>query len=177
MQQVPLFESGLSLSEAKESGYVVWFVGGSNYHEKTMTYTGYAAINQGTGEVVKGKCLPHSIQAAELVAVMVALENTPADQPVAIFSDSGWVVRVVLEWLPLWRERDMQSADGNPVTYAKKLLYLVRLAERRAHPAQIIKVKAHKKGTEEAKWNKEADTKAKQGARPQHLGVSKGQGV
>lgn len=165
MRRVPLFESGLSLAEAKERGYVVWFVDGSNYHEEGVPYTGYAAVNRGTGEVVKGKCLPHSIQAAELVAVTAALENTPADQPLAIFSDSGWVVRAALEWLPLWRERDMQSADGKPVTYAKKLLYLARLAEQRTRPAQIIKVKAHKKGTEEAKWNKEADAKAKQGAK------------
>ncbi|XP_072718425.1 protein NYNRIN-like [Ciconia boyciana] len=165
LRRAPLFESSLSLAEAKERGYVVWFVDGSNYHEEGVPYTGYAAINQGTGEVVKGKCLPHSIQAAELVAVTAALENTPADQLLAIFSDSGWVVRAALEWLPLWRERDMQSADGKPVTYAKKLLYLARLAEQRACPAQIIKVKAHKKGTEEAKWNKEADAKAKQGAK------------
>lgn len=161
----PLFESSLSLAQAKEKGYVVWFVDGSNYHKEGVPYTGYAAVNRATGEVVKGRCLPHSIQAAELVAVTVALENTPADQPLAIFSDSGWVVRVVLEWLPLWRERDMQSADGKPVAYAKKLLYLARLAEQRVRPAQIIKVKAHKKGTEEAKWNKEADAKAKQGAK------------
>ncbi|OPJ70774.1 hypothetical protein AV530_017149 [Patagioenas fasciata monilis] len=98
--------SSLSLAQAKEKGYVVWFVDGSNYHKEG---------------------------AAELVAVTVALENTPADQPLAIFSDSGWV-----------------------------LLYLARLAEQRVRPAQIIKVKAHKKGTEEAKWNKEADAKAKQ---------------
>lgn len=165
LQWAPLFESGLSLAEAKDRGYVVWFVDGSNYHEEGVPYTGYAAVNPGTGEVVKGKCLPHSIQAAELVAVTAALENTPSDQPLAVFSDSGWVVRAALEWLPLWKERDMQSADGKPVTYAKKLLYLARLAEQRAHPAQIIKVKAHKKGTEEAKWNKEADAKAKQGAK------------
>ncbi|KAJ7403867.1 hypothetical protein WISP_148925 [Willisornis vidua] len=164
-RRAPLFESSLSLEEAKQRGYVVWFVDGSNYHEGGVPYTGYAAVNWRTGEVVKGKCLPHSIQAAELVAVMAALENTPADQPLAIFSDSGWVVRVALEWLLLWRERDMQSADGKPVTYAKKLLYLARLAEQRACPAQIIKVKAHKKGTEEAKWNKEADAKAKEGAK------------
>ncbi|GAB0187988.1 protein NYNRIN-like [Grus japonensis] len=165
LRRAPLFESSLSLAEAKEKGYAVWFVDGSNYHEEGVLYTGYAAINHDTGEVVKGKCLPHSIQAAELVAVTAALENTPADQPLAIFSDSGWVVRAVLEWLPLWRERDMQSADGKPVTYAKKLLYLTRLAEQRLQPAQIIKVKAHKKGTEEAKWNREADAKAKQGAK------------
>ncbi|XP_068799027.1 protein NYNRIN-like [Struthio camelus] len=164
-RQPPLFESSINLSEAKARGYVVWFVDGSNYHEEGVPYTGYAAVNRATGEVVKGKCLPHSIQAAELVAVTAALENTPVDQPLAIFSDSGWVVRAALEWLPLWRERDMQSADGKPVTYAKKLLYLAKLAEQRAHPAQIIKVKAHKKGTEEAKWNKEADAKAKQGAK------------
>lgn len=164
-RRVPLFESSISLAEAKDRGYVVWFVDGSNYHEDGVSYTGYAAVNRSTGEVVKGRCLPHSIQAAELVAVTVALENTPADQPLAIFSDSGWVVRAALEWLPLWRERGMQSADGKPVTYAKKLLYLAKLAEQRAQPAQIIKVKAHKKGTEEAKWNKEADAKAKQGAK------------
>lgn len=164
-QRAPLFESSISLVDAKDRGYVVWFVDGSNYHENGVPYTGYAAINRCTGEVIKGKCLPHSIQAAELVAVTVALENTPADQPLAIFSDSGWVVRVALEWLPLWRERDMQSADGKPVTYAKKLQYLAKLAEQRAHPAHIIKVRAHKKGTEEAKWNKEADAKAKQGAK------------
>lgn len=163
--RAPLFESSLSLEEAKQRGYVVWFVDGSNYHKDGVPYTGYAAVNRGTGEVVKGRCLPHSVQAAELVAVMVALEHTPPEQPLAIFSDSGWIVRVALEWLPLWKERDMQSADGKPVTYAKKLLYLARLAEQRACPAQIIKVKAHKKGTEEAKWNKEADTKAKQGAK------------
>lgn len=165
LRRTPLFESSLSLEEALERGYAVWFVDGSNFQEKGVPYTGYAAVNRGTGDVVKGKCLPHSIQAAELVAVTVALENTPTEQPLAIFSDSGWVVRVVLEWLPLWRERDMQSADGKPVTYAKKLLYLARLAEQRVRPAQIVKVKAHKKGTEEARWNKEADAKAKQGAK------------
>lgn len=164
-QRPPLFESSLSLQEAKDRGYVLWFVDGSNYCRDGVAYTGYAAINRGSGQVLKGKCLPHSIQAAELVALMVALENTPADQPLAVFSDSGWVVRMVLQWLPRWRDRDMKCTDGKPVTYAKKLLYLTRLAEQRAQPAQIIKVKAHKKGTEEAKWNKEADAKAKQGAK------------
>ncbi|XP_068023761.1 protein NYNRIN-like [Melanerpes formicivorus] len=164
-QQAPLFESGLSLEEAKDRGYALWFVDGCNYSQDGVSYTGYAALNRASGQVLRGKCLPHSIQAAELVALTVALENTPRDQPLAIFSDSGWVVRMVLRWLPRWRDRDMKCSDGKPVTYAKKLLYLTRLAEQRACPAHIIKVKAHKKGTEEAKWNKEVDAKAKQAAK------------
>ncbi|KQK83084.1 hypothetical protein AAES_63736 [Amazona aestiva] len=47
LRRAPLFESSLSLQEAKDRGYVVWFVDGSNYYEQGVPYTGYAAVNQG----------------------------------------------------------------------------------------------------------------------------------
>ncbi|KAG6938825.1 hypothetical protein G0U57_004473, partial [Chelydra serpentina] len=68
-------------------------------------------------------CIPHSAQAAEIVALATALENTPVDNRVVIFTDSERVLRIVVERTPQWKKRGTRSAD-KPTAHAGKLSYL-----------------------------------------------------
>lgn len=86
-----LFKGGSKFSEQMLTDFdFIWFVDGSYYLEGTPN-TRFAAVNMGLrGEImrlVKGKCLPHSPQAAKVVAVIVALENTPENKTRLICSD------------------------------------------------------------------------------------------
>ncbi|KAG6924667.1 hypothetical protein G0U57_016806 [Chelydra serpentina] len=87
-------------------------------------------------------------QAAEIVALTVALENMPTDETVAIFSVSKWVLRAIVDWMPQWQKRGMKSADGKYIAHAEKLIYLWELAQQRTQPVLMGKVKAHKKNVE-----------------------------
>ncbi|KAG6940314.1 hypothetical protein G0U57_017452 [Chelydra serpentina] len=92
---------------------------------------GYVAVRISDEKVFKGQCLPQSVQAAKMVAVIVALENMPRDEAVAIFTDSDWVLRAAIDWIPLLGEEGYEIREGKPISYAEKLIYLWGLAQQR----------------------------------------------
>nr|XP_023959397.1 ribonuclease H-like [Chrysemys picta bellii] len=83
---------------------------------------GYAAVRISDEKVFKGQCLPHSAQAPEIVVVTVALENMPTDETESIFTDSEWVLRAIIDWMPQWQKRGMKSADSKYIAHAEKLV-------------------------------------------------------
>ncbi|XP_029769116.1 uncharacterized protein LOC115271348 [Terrapene carolina triunguis] len=137
--------------------------GGEGFYEEGKALTRYAAVRIADEKVFKEQCVAHSAQAAEIV--VVALENMPADETVAIFTDSEWVLRAIVTWMPQWQKRGMKSADGKYIAHAEKLIYLWDLSQQRTQPLFMGKVKAHEKNVEEAQWNKKADEQAKEGAK------------
>lgn len=103
----------------------VWYMDGGSIYVEGVQYTGLATIVVGrtrnVKQVVQGKCHPHSVQAAEVVAVAAALESTPCDYSCVLYSDSKWVIRALLDWPPLWKMCGYLTLDGKPV----KLLNLL----------------------------------------------------
>lgn len=70
-----------------------------------IPHTGYAEIRVGRNgkisKILRGQCTPHSAQAAEIIAIAVALENTLWDETCVIYGDSDWVMRAHIDWLPV----------------------------------------------------------------------------
>lgn len=99
------------------------------------------------------------------MAIAVALEHTDKSQDVAIFTDSEWVRRALLDWLPFWGKQDWKTSNGKPVAHQKKLLYVWKLAEQRKAYTKIGRVQAHQKNqTFSAQYNAQADALANGGA-------------
>ena len=48
----------------------------------------------------------------ELTAVIQALESLKRTVPVAIYSDSSYVVKGMTEWLPNWQKRNWKRSGG-----------------------------------------------------------------
>ena len=48
----------------------------------------------------------------ELTAVIQALESLKRTVPVAIYSDSSYVVKGMTEWLPNWQKRKWKRSGG-----------------------------------------------------------------
>lgn len=136
---------------------------------KTVILAGFAAVKVPTAEVLRGQCTPYSAQAAEIVAIAVALENTPTTQEVAIFPGSDWVLWSLVDWVPEWKKRGMRSTDGKPIVHADKLTYMWALAEAWDTVVHLRKVRSHRKGTEESKWNNWAAKEARRVATERKL--------
>ena len=49
----------------------------------------------------------------ELTAVIQALESLKRSVPVAIYSDSSYVVKGMTEWLPNWQKRNWKRSSGD----------------------------------------------------------------
>lgn len=51
----------------------------------------------------------------ELMAAIVALQNTPTDAPLDIYTDSNYVQKGISEWIGAWKKRNWKKSDGKPV--------------------------------------------------------------
>ncbi|UNU73325.1 DNA polymerase III subunit epsilon [Moraxella nasovis] len=51
----------------------------------------------------------------ELMAAIVALQNTPSDVPLQLWTDSNYVKQGMSEWLDGWKQKNWQKADGKSV--------------------------------------------------------------
>lgn len=88
-----MFHSDLQFSsEVFDNFDFVWFVDESSYHLEGNPYMGFPVTQAAEDGLVicciQRQCVPHSAQAAGVVGVIAALENTPLDQSVVICSDS-----------------------------------------------------------------------------------------
>lgn len=63
----------------------------------------------------------------------------------------------------------MNTSNGKPVVYTNKLLQVWKLTQGRQEHVKLVKVKAHKKGSEKAYWNNKVNSEAKQGAKKEEL--------
>lgn len=51
----------------------------------------------------------------ELLGAIVALEHSPPNLPIQIWTDSSYVQKGITEWLANWKKRGWRKADGKPV--------------------------------------------------------------
>ncbi|CAM4661825.1 unnamed protein product [Lepidochelys kempii] len=82
-----------------------------------------------------------------------------------ICSDSNWVIRAFVEWMPIWTQRKMTSSDGKPAAHSKFLLNAWNITKNRKGKINLYKVNAHWKSQEEvSQLNNHVDKMAKEAA-------------
>ncbi|UTO05630.1 DNA polymerase III subunit epsilon [Moraxella sp. FZLJ2107] len=86
----------------------------------------------------------------ELMAAIVALESTPADTPIQIWTDSGYVKDGITKWIVNWKARGWKKADGKPVLNLELWQRLDNLTQNRHIDWQWIKGHAGHAGNEMA---------------------------
>lgn len=75
------------------------------------------------------------------------------------------MLRSLLEWLPIWKWRNLHTSSGKPIKHFSLLQCLFHLGQGRKEPVRLSKVEAHEhKETPDGTLNK-VDTVAKDGAR------------
>lgn len=73
---------GAILQEDQLSSQWIWFFNGSSYEQGTPQIRCAPVLVNYPNTILKGSCTPHSVQAAEIVAIILALEKTPVDEKV-----------------------------------------------------------------------------------------------
>lgn len=111
-QATSIFTAGLEYTlEELQKLDIIWFTDGSSYYVKRTQYTGYTETQIDANQdhkitwVINGKCNFTSAQAAELMAIIVTIKNTPATATMRIFSHSEWVVQALSDWLLVWQSK------------------------------------------------------------------------
>ncbi|CAM4595275.1 unnamed protein product [Lepidochelys kempii] len=138
-EEIPTIISPFHLEKAKEAARDTWVMDGSSYHQQGSPHTGYAVLQVNTRKVLQGTVVPHSAQAAEIVAIAGALDATDLDLAIMICSDSDWVLRAIC------MARDMRTAHKKSVAHARYLVHAWRLAKSRKGRTFLFKVRAHRK--------------------------------
>lgn len=86
----------------------------------------------------------------ELKAAITALENTPADTPLELWTDSNYVKDGVSKWLANWKQKNWKKADGKPVLNLELWQQLDTLSQNRSISWQWVKGHAGHAGNEMA---------------------------
>ncbi|OOS07300.1 ribonuclease HI / DNA polymerase-3 subunit epsilon [Moraxella cuniculi DSM 21768] len=86
----------------------------------------------------------------ELMAAIVALQNTPQDAPLQLWTDSGYVKDGITKWIANWKSRGWKKADGKPVLNQQLWQQLDTLCQNRSIDWQWIKGHAGHAGNEMA---------------------------
>jgi ribonuclease HI len=78
---------------------------------------GWAALLSAGGreKEISGAQLQTTNNRMELQAVIAALQALTRPTPVRLYTDSQYVRRGILEWLPQWKARGWKTADKKPV--------------------------------------------------------------
>lgn len=86
----------------------------------------------------------------ELMAAIGALERTPADTPLQLWTDSSYVKNGITSWIHAWRAKNWRKADGKPVLNLELWQKLDALAQNRSIDWQWVKGHAGHAGNEMA---------------------------
>lgn len=70
-------------------------------------------------------------QRAELTAIQRALELSPRDREITIYSDSQYAIKCVTEWFPKWRSNGWKSTTGKAVENRDLVERILNLIEER----------------------------------------------
>lgn len=84
-----------------------WVVDGSCYRHEGSIVTGAAALHASTGRKIQNPVHLPSAQAAEIIAVILALENADTTENLAICTDSDWILRSFIDWMVVWKQQDV----------------------------------------------------------------------
>ncbi|MFL1731654.1 DNA polymerase III subunit epsilon [Moraxella oculi] len=86
----------------------------------------------------------------ELMGAITALKRTPADTPIQIWTDSGYVKNGITKWIHGWKKNSWRKADKNPVLNVELWQELDTLTQGRMIDWQWIKGHAGHAGNEMA---------------------------
>ncbi|MFB6349363.1 DNA polymerase III subunit epsilon [Moraxella sp. ZJ142] len=86
----------------------------------------------------------------ELMAAIVALQSTPSDTPLQLWTDSGYVKDGITKWIDGWKARGWRKADGKPVLNQELWQTLDNLCQNRQIDWQWVKGHAGHEGNEMA---------------------------
>ncbi len=86
----------------------------------------------------------------ELMGAISALEHTPHDVPLQLWTDSGYVKNGISEWIHGWKARGWKKADGKPVLNQALWIRLDEAAAGRQIDWQWVKGHAGHAGNEMA---------------------------
>ncbi|STY99495.1 DNA polymerase III subunit epsilon [Moraxella lacunata] len=86
----------------------------------------------------------------ELMGAITALERTPADTPIQIWTDSGYVKNGITQWINGWKAKGWKKADGKAVLNQDLWIRLDNACQRRTIDWQWIKGHAGHVGNEMA---------------------------
>lgn len=143
----------------------MWVVDGSCLRTNGKLSAGAAALHVKTNKEVLRSIDVTSAQAAEIVAIILALENSDPNTDMTICTDSEWVLRALIDWMIVWRERGMNTTNNKPVAHAVLLNHAWNLARQRSGKTYLFKVKAHRKNQAEiSEINNIVDQLAKKAA-------------
>ncbi|XP_067403196.1 ribonuclease H-like [Emydura macquarii macquarii] len=122
-----------------------WATDGSSFYVGGKPLAGYAAIRMKPQQVLQGTVKPASAQLAEIIAIAAAIEQAHKEVMTVITTDSEWVLRALIDWMPIWIQREMKTGDDKPVTHGQHLKYIWDLAIKRPDKIKLCKIKAHSK--------------------------------
>ncbi|KAG6934659.1 hypothetical protein G0U57_016689 [Chelydra serpentina] len=100
----------------------LWVTDGSCQYHQGKPCTGCASLQVTTDVILQGTVTPRSGHVAEIVAAVAAHDAADKETPIMICPDSDWVIQALIDWMPVWINRDMKSADNKPVAYTKYLM-------------------------------------------------------
>lgn len=86
----------------------------------------------------------------ELQAAIVALERTPADTPLQLWTDSSYVQNGISKWITNWKKNNWRKADGKAVLNQELWQRLDALSQNRVIDWQWVKGHAGHHGNEMA---------------------------
>lgn len=86
----------------------------------------------------------------ELMGAIVALENSPAQLPIQIWTDSGYVKNGITQWLSGWKKKGWRKADGKAVLNVDLWQRLDTASQHRQIDWQWVKGHAGHDGNEYA---------------------------
>lgn len=86
----------------------------------------------------------------ELMGAITALERTPADTPIQIWTDSSYVQKGISEWIHGWKARGWKKSDGKAVLNQDLWQRLDTLSQNRCIDWQWVKGHAGHAGNEMA---------------------------
>ncbi|WP_066801906.1 DNA polymerase III subunit epsilon [Moraxella oblonga] len=84
----------------------------------------------------------------ELMGAITALERTPADVPLQIWTDSSYVQKGISEWIKGWKAKNWKKSDGKPVLNVDLWQRLDALCQNRQIDWQWVKGHAGHHGNE-----------------------------
>ncbi|XP_072255088.1 protein NYNRIN-like [Pyxicephalus adspersus] len=143
------------------------FTDGSCFYEEGSPHAGfgvYVVDPQNNSTSIARACQIKSAQYAEMAAIAHALEVTPEDQEIVLYSDSAWVCNALTEFLPFWHTHQYITSDGSPLKHARLLKYIVKLVQKRQIRPWVCKVRSHAPHSPYHEQNEKADHLAKHGA-------------
>ncbi|KAG6940986.1 hypothetical protein G0U57_011470, partial [Chelydra serpentina] len=91
------FQVENNYQRVKDQNLKIWVVDGSCFHTDGKPHAGYAALWIDSQKTLQGTVRPNSVQATEIVAVLVVLHEEDPGVNICICSDSDWVIQVLSE--------------------------------------------------------------------------------